>query len=102
MAIEKPAKKRVASGAGGIAGGRVTPKGSHHSNNSSQYVSLADSSQHKKSPVWVSVMLFFWLGLGIATIIVNYLGMVWDTSNIVLLVGLLFILFGLVTATKLH
>ena len=46
------------------------------------------------------ILLFGLLGLGMATIIVNYLGMIWDTSNVVLLVGLAFILAGIVTATQ--
>ena len=35
-----------------------------------------------------------------ATIIVNYLGVIWDTSNVVLLAGLAFILAGIITATQ--
>ena len=46
------------------------------------------------------VLVFGLLGLGMATIIVNYLGVIWDTSNVVLLVGLAFILAGIVTATQ--
>ena len=52
------------------------------------------------SPIWVPILLFSLLGLGVLTIIVNYLGVFWDTSNVILLVGLAVILAGIVTATQ--
>ena len=52
------------------------------------------------SPIWVPILLFTLLGLGVLTIIVNYLGVLWDTSNVVLLGGLGLILAGIVTATQ--
>jgi len=44
--------------------------------------------------------MFSLLGLGTATIIVNYMGVFWDTSNVVLLVGLGLILAGIISATQ--
>ena len=52
------------------------------------------------SPIWVPILMFTLLGVGVMTIIVNYLGVIWDTSNVVLLGGLGFILAGIVTATQ--
>ena len=52
------------------------------------------------SPIWVPILMFGLLGVGIATILVNYVGSFWDTSNIVLLAGLGMILAGIITATQ--
>ena len=52
------------------------------------------------SPVWVAVLMFGLLGLGVAIILVNYVGVLWDTSNPILLLGLGFILTGIITATQ--
>ena len=52
------------------------------------------------SPMWVPILMFGLLGVGIATILVNYVGSFWDTSNIVLLLGLGMILAGIITATQ--
>ena len=91
--MAKPVKRRVSAG-------RVTPKGTHPDSYKPDRVSHTGFDELPPSPVWVPVLIFFWLGLGVATIIVNYLGVLWDTSNVVLLVGLGFVLAGLVTATR--
>ena len=52
------------------------------------------------SPKWVPILMFGLLGVGIATIIINYVGSFWDTSNPVLLLGLGMILAGIITATQ--
>ena len=52
------------------------------------------------SPIWVPILLFSLLGLGVATIITNYLAVFWDMSNVVLLGGLGLILAGIITATQ--
>lgn len=44
-------------------------------------------------------MLFALLGSGMAIIVVNYVSILWETSNIILLVGLAFVFAGLFTAT---
>ena len=56
----------------------------------------------KVSPIWVPILMFAFLGIGTALILVNYTGVVWDTSNWVLLGGLASILAGIVTATQYH
>ena len=52
------------------------------------------------SPMWVPVLMFGLLGAGIATIVINYVGSFWDTSNPILLLGLGMILAGIITATQ--
>ncbi len=44
--------------------------------------------------------MFGLLGAGIATILVNYVGSFWETSNPILLLGLGLILAGIITATR--
>ncbi|HEY9555250.1 MAG TPA: cell division protein CrgA [Acidimicrobiales bacterium] len=93
-----------------VKGGRMTPKGGpqaaeRHSNRppaSSRYTPPVP--QYKKvSPPWVPVLMFALLGIGLAVIFLNYLGVLpGDTKNSYLLVGLGFILGGIVTATKYH
>ena len=91
--MAKPVKRRV-------SGGRVTAKGTRPQNYVPDQASHTGFDQHDPSPIWVPILLFTLLGLGVATIIVNYLGVFWDTSNVVLLGGLGFILAGIVTATQ--
>lgn len=57
----------------------------------------------KSSPIWVPILMFTLLGLGLLVIICNYLGLVpGDTSNWYLLAGLGLILGGILTATQYH
>jgi hypothetical protein len=53
-----------------------------------------------ESPRWVPILMAVLIGLGGVTIILRYL--VWQDSNIPVLVGLVFLLGGLYTATKWH
>jgi len=92
--MARPVKRRV-SGAG-----RITPKGTHPVDYTPDRASRTGFDEMPRSPVWVPVLLFSFLGLGVATIVVNYVAILWDTSNVVLLIGLGFILAGLVTATR--
>jgi hypothetical protein len=101
-----PSKRRV-------RGGRVTPKGGHQSSTrpspSSRYTPPVPR-ELKESPRWVPVLMFTLLGLGLVLIFCNYLGLLpalwWDnapgddTSNWWLLIGLGFILGGIITATQ--
>ena len=91
--MSRPVKRRV-------SGGRVTVKGTRPQNYVPDQASHTGFDQHPPSPIWVPILLFTLIGLGMATIIVNYLGVIWDTSNVVLLGGLGFILAGIVTATQ--
>ena len=71
----------------GIASGRYTPP---------------IPREQKVSPWWVPALMFTLLGLGVILIVLNYVGVFWDTSNAWLLVGLGFITAGFVTATNYH
>jgi len=58
----------------------------------------------KVSPVWVPILMFACLGLGMLTIILNYVNVLPgpDPSNVYLMIGLGLITVGFVTATKYH
>jgi hypothetical protein len=80
--MAKPTKRRV-------EGGRVTPKGGAAGNLG-------------PSPMWVPILMFTLLGLGILVILMNYIGLLLPgaTSNAYLVLGLVLILSGIVTATQ--
>ena len=78
----------------------MTAKGTRPDNYRPDQQSHTGFDELPSSPIWVPILLFSLLGLGVMTIIVNYLGVIWDTSNVVLLGGLGFILAGIVTATQ--
>ncbi|MEO7428661.1 MAG: cell division protein CrgA [Acidimicrobiales bacterium] len=93
----KPPKRKV-------QGGRVTPKGGHQRADrpepSSRYTPPIPQS-YKVSPRWVPILMFALLGLGLAVIFLNYLGVLpGGTKNSYLLVGLGSILGGIMTATQ--
>ena len=56
----------------------------------------------KVSPVWVPILMFAFLGIGTLLILLNYTGVLWDTSNWILIGGLALILAGIITATQFH
>lgn len=87
-----------------MQGGRVTPKGGHQRTDrpepSSRYTPPIPQS-YKVSPRWVPILMFTLLGLGLAVIFLNYLGVLpGGTKNSYLLVGLGSILGGIMTATQ--
>lgn len=94
-------------------GGRVTPKGTRPDDvkprddgdppgASSRYTPPIPMSE-KISPPWVAPTMFGLLGLGSATIILNYIDVLpGGVSNNYLFLGLALILAGIITATKLH
>jgi Cell division protein CrgA len=100
--MAKPAKRRV-------AGGRVTPKkdgGSSRPQPSSRYTPPVPR-ELKSSPMWVPVLMFSLLGLGVLVIFLNYLGVFpefWifpdGTSNAYLGIGLGAICGGILVATQ--
>ncbi len=95
--VKTPPKRKV-------QGGRVTPKGGHATATrpapSSRYTPPIPREQ-KVSPRWVPVLMFTFLGIGLAVIFCNYLGLLpGGTSNMYLLVGLGAILAGILTATQ--
>ena len=57
--------------------------------------------EFKVSPMWVPVLMFTLLGIGVLVIFLNYLGVLpGGTKNSYLLIGLGSILFGIMTATQ--
>ena len=97
MPAKPPPKRKV-------KGGRVTPKGGQVSNPrpdpSSRYTPPVPR-EHKVSPMWVPVLMFTLLGIGLVVIFLNYLGVLpGGTKNSYLLVGLASILGGIMTATQ--
>ena len=72
----------------GIASGRYTPP---------------IPREQKVSPWYVPAAMFTFLGIGVLTIVLNYVGLLpGDTSNGYLLLGLGFITAGFITATNYH
>lgn len=100
MADRKAAQRRT--------GGRVTPKGAKgapakiDAGVASGRYTPPIPRQQKVSPIWVPVLMFAFLGVGVLLIILNYIGVFWDTSNAYLLIGLGLITAGFVTATNYH
>jgi hypothetical protein len=72
----------------GIASGRYTPP---------------IPREQKVSPIWVPILMFTLLGLGVVVIVLNYVGLLpGDTSNGYLLLGLGLITAGFIAATNYH
>jgi hypothetical protein len=97
MPTNPPPKRKV-------KGGRVTPKGgaapAPRPDPSSRYTPPVPKEQ-KVSPWWVPVLMFALLAIGLVVIFLNYLGVLpGETKNSYLLVGLGFILGGIMTATQ--
>lgn len=78
-------------------GGRATPK------HSKRYTPPIPRSQ-KVSPIWVPILMFASLGLGMLMILTNYVDLLPGDgpSNVYLLIGLGLITVGFITATRLH
>ena len=100
--MAKPAKRRV-------QGGRTTPRGGPVRGHKPSTVQEPTGRytapvprQVKVSPIWVPILMFAFLGIGTILILVNYTGVLWDTSNWILLGGLALILAGIITATQYH
>lgn len=85
-----------------MQGGRVTPKGTQPQ--SARSVETVRGLSDEPSPPWVVWMLFALLGLGMLIIFFNYVGIVpgGETHNGFTLLGLAFILAGIITATRLR
>src|SRR5215475_10084825 len=98
--MAKPAKRRV-------SGGRVTPKkgttpAGSRPTPSTRYTPPVPR-EVKVSPMWVPVLMFTLLGLGLVVIFLNYLGVLpGGTSNAYLGIGLASICGGIMVATQYH
>lgn len=98
--MAKPEKRKV-------EGGRVTPKGTSPRSTSSapasspRYTPPSARDAQLPSPLWVPVLMFTLLALGILVILLNYVQLLpGATDNWYLLLGLGLILGGIVTATQ--
>ncbi len=94
--MAKPEKRR-------IEGGRVTPKGTGSSapSASPRYTPPVIRKDQMPSPMWVPVLMFTLLGIGILVILLNYVQLLpGATDNLYLLLGLGLILAGIITATQ--
>lgn len=68
---------------------------------SSRYTPPVPGGAKPPSPTWVPVLMFSLLGLGMVTLILNYVSLLpGAVSNWYLLAGLGFILGGIITATQ--
>ncbi len=84
----------------GSISGRTTAKGTQPSQG--RYTPPIPK-EYKVSPMWVPVLMFTLLGLGMLMIVTNYLGVLpGGAKNAYLLVGLGLITGGFVTATRYH
>ncbi len=66
----------------------------------SRYTPPVRDASQMPSPMWVPVLMFTLLGLGMLVIILNYIGVLGDASNWRLILGLGLILGGIMTATQ--
>jgi hypothetical protein len=79
---------------------RVTPKGSMPS--SGRYTPPVPK-EYKVSPMWVPVLMFTLLGVGMLMIVTNYMSILpGGASNGYLIGGLVLITLGFITATRYH
>ena len=96
--MARPVKPSRRTPAGKSGPGRATPKTS----TAGRYTPPIPKEQ-KVSPRWVPALMFTCLGLGVAIIVCNYLGLLpGDASNVYLLIGLGLITAGFITATQYH
>jgi hypothetical protein len=100
--MAKPTKRK-------IEGGRVTPKGGAARSSgspaptaSTRYTPPTLRKDQMPSPRWVPVLMFTLLAIGVIVIVLNYIDILLPgaTSNGYLLLGLGFILAGIITATQ--
>jgi hypothetical protein len=78
--------------------GRVTPKKTSAA--AGRYTPPVPR-EVKVSPMWVPILMFALLGLGMMVIVINYLGVLpGGADNKYLLVGLALITGGFITATR--
>ena len=79
--------------------GRVTAKKTPAA--SARYTPPTAKFEEMPSPIWVPILMFTLFALGMITIFLNYVGLLPNaTSNWYLLLGLGFILGGIITATQ--
>jgi hypothetical protein len=77
----------------------VTKAGSR-AESSTRYTPPTAADLKAPSRLWVPVLMFAMLGIGALLIILNYVGALGGVNNVWLVVGLGFILAGIITATQ--
>jgi hypothetical protein len=91
--------------------GRVTPKGGPPKRKAAASGGAAlDSGRYtapiprelRVSPWWVPALMVTFFAGGVVVILLNYLGLLGNTSNVYLFVGLGLIVAGFVTSTRWH
>ena len=94
--MAKPQKRKIEGG------GRVTPKGPATATPSARYTPPVNRKQDMPSPMWVPVLMFALLGVGILVIVLNYVSLLpgGEVNNWYLVLGLVMILGGIITATQ--
>jgi hypothetical protein len=83
----------------GSTSSRVTKAGSR-AESSTRYTPPTAADLKAPSRLWVPVLMFAMLGIGALLIILNYVGALGGVNNAWLVVGLAFILAGIITATQ--
>jgi len=93
---------QAAKAAGGSTGPRTkaSPKVDIDEGYSKRYTPPAQTYARGPSPWWVPAIMFGFLIIGALVIMLNYSGVFGDPENIRLIIGLGFILGGIITATQ--
>jgi hypothetical protein len=104
--MARPTKRKVPGGGdprGGTSSKRVTERqGRHQAPESRRYTPPVPPSVKVSAP-WVPYAVFTQLGLGLVVIVFNYVGwMPASPANWYLVLGLAFILGGILAATRWH
>ncbi len=74
--------------------------GSAAASASKRYTPPTPASLKGPSRLWVPVLMFTMLAIGSLIIILDYTGVLGSVNNTKLVIGLLFILVGIITATQ--
>ncbi len=59
------------------------------------------AAEAPESAPWVAWLMFALFGIGLLIIVINYTNIAWDTNNWALVAGLVAIVLGFLTATRL-
>jgi hypothetical protein len=59
------------------------------------------AAESPESPAWVAWLMFALFGIGLLIIVINYTNIIWATNNWALIAGLVAIVLGFLTATRL-
>ena len=85
--------RRTAGSSGGGGGSRADISGRY---------TAPIPQEYRSSPRWVPVLILAFFAAGLLTIMLNYLGVFGNASNVYLFVGLGCIVAGFIAATRYH